>query len=79
MTVTELLTLMALMQCHTMAVDIPERRETVVQTVCVKTEITPIKEEPKPIVKPAAKKKAGVKCKRKYYWKNKRKYWRCVR
>lgn len=77
MTVTELLTLMALMQCHTMVVDIPERRETVVQTVCVKTEIIPLKEEEAPVVKPAVKKKA-TKCKRKYYWKNKRKYWRCV-
>jgi hypothetical protein len=46
--------------------------------VCVKVEVTPLKEEPKPVVKKATKKKV-TKCKRKYYWKNKRKKWRCVR
>lgn len=78
MTAAELILLMATMQCQTMVMDIPERRETVVQTMCVKTEIIPLKEEPKPVVKKAVKKKV-TKCKRKYYWKNKRKYWRCVR
>ncbi len=36
MTAEILLALMLTMKCHTMTVDIPERRETVVQTVCVK-------------------------------------------
>lgn len=80
MIAAELLLLMATMQCHTIAVDIPERRETVVQTVCVKTEVKPTPEVVKPVVKAPVKKKARVStCKRKYYWKKKRKYWRCVR
>ena len=78
MTAAELILLMATWQCHTMGVDIPERQETVVHTVCVKVEVTSLKEEPKPVVKPPPKKKV-TKCKRKYYWKNKRKRWRCVR
>ena len=78
MTVAQLLALMATMQCQSMVMDIPERRETVVQTVCVKIEISPLKEEKRPVVQLAPKKKV-TKCKRKYYWKKKRKYWRCVR
>jgi hypothetical protein len=78
MTPAELIILMATMQCHTMAVNVPERRETIVQTVCVKVEVTPLKEEPKPVVKLTPKKKV-TRCKRKYYWKNHRKRWRCVR
>lgn len=45
MTPEMLLALMLTMKCHTMKVDIPERRETVVQTVCVKVEpmqVTPV-------------------------------------
>jgi hypothetical protein len=80
MTAAELILLMATMQCHTMAVNIPERRETVVQTVCVKTEVVPLKDKPEPVVKVAPKvKKKVTRCKRKYYWKNHRKYWRCAR
>ena len=80
MTAAELILLMATMQCHTMSVNVPERRETVVQTVCVKTEVKPTPVVAKPVVKAPAKKKARVTgCKRKWYWKNKRKRWRCVR
>jgi hypothetical protein len=85
MTAAELLLLMATLQCHTLVVDVPERRESVVQTVCVKTEVVPLKPEvkpvvTKPVVKAPVKKKARVTgCKRKWYWKNKRKRWRCVR
>lgn len=87
MTVAELLALMATMHCQSMVMDIPERRETVVQTMCVRTEVIPLKEKAapvtveapkKPVVKATPKKKV-TRCKRKYYWKNHRKYWRCVR
>lgn len=78
MTPAQLLALMATMHCQSMVMDIPERRETVVQTVCVKVEVVPSKEEPKPVVKVTPKKKV-IRCKRKYYWKNHKKRWRCVR
>lgn len=87
MTAAELILLMATWNCHTMTVNVAERRETVVQTICVKIEVTPLKEETKPVaaeapkapvVKKATKKKV-TRCKRKYYWKKKHKYWRCVR
>jgi hypothetical protein len=79
MTWAQLLALMATMQCHSMVVDIPERHETVVQTVCVK--VIPLKEETKPVAKakPQKKKRAVVKCKRKWYTKNGHRYWRCKR
>lgn len=59
MTPEALLALMLTMQCHTMTIDIPERRETVVHTVCIK--VQPMKAEPvaakkKPVVKKAKKK-----------------------
>jgi hypothetical protein len=62
MTGAQLLLLMATWQCHTLAVDIPERRETVVQTVCVKTEVKP------KAAAPAVKKKHVTKkpAKRRY-------------
>jgi len=75
MTAAELLLLMATMQCHTMSIDIPERRETVVQTVCVK--VTPLKEQVEPAPKSVFKKK--TKCKKRWYWRHHRKYWKCVR
>lgn len=87
MTAAELLLLAATMHCHTITVDITAERQTLAYTVCVKVEVLPSKEEAKPIVAEAPKapvvkkpvKKRVTKCKRKYYWKNHRKYWRCVR
>lgn len=62
MTPEMLLALMLTMKCHTMKVDIPERRETVVQTVCVK--VQPM--EPQAVKsKPVAKKAKPVKKKKK--------------
>lgn len=54
MTPELLMALMLTMQCHTLKVDIPERRETVVQTVCVKVQpIEPQAAKSKPVVKAA--------------------------
>lgn len=62
MTPEMLMALMLTMKCHTMKIDIPERRETVVQTVCVK--VQPM--EPQAVTsKPVAKKAKPVKKKKK--------------
>lgn len=64
MTPEMLMALMLTMKCHTMKIDIPERRETVVQTVCVKIE--PMKPEPAATkAKPVVKKKKVYKSKKK--------------
>lgn len=81
MTLAEFAVLMATLQCHTITVDVPAERQTLAYTVCVKVEIVPSPKEVKQVVTQprVVKKKATVKCKRRYYWKNHRKYWRCVR
>lgn len=68
MTAEMLLALMLTMNCHTFTVDIPERRETVVQTVCVKVQpIAPQAAKTKPVAKKAkpAKKKKRYRRRRK--------------
>jgi hypothetical protein len=84
-TLAQLLAMMATMECHTTSINIPERRETLAYTVCIKIEVKPpeaITESPplkeKPVVKKVTKKKV-TRCKRRYYWKNHHKRWRCVR
>ena len=82
-TLAQLLAMMATMECHTTSINIPERRETLAYTVCVKIEVQPappIVEKPKPVVKRVVtKRKARVGCRKRWYWKNHRKRWRCVR
>lgn len=81
MTPAALMAIMATLQCHTITVDVPTERQTIAYTVCVKVEVVPEPVEVvKPVVKkPVVKRKAGVGCKRRWYWKNHRKRWRCVR
>lgn len=70
MTAEMLMALMLTMKCHTLVVDIPERRETLAQTVCVRVQPvadTSVAEKKQPVVvkKKAKKKKYRKKRRRK--------------
>lgn len=67
MTAEMLMALMLTMKCHTLTVDIPERRETMAYTVCVR--VQPVAQAvpeaaPPPVVKKAVKKKKKYRKKR---------------
>ena len=67
MTAEMLLVLMATMTCHTMTVDIPERRETVAQTACVNA----VPDAPPKVTQANAKPRKATQAK-KYYPKKKK-------
>jgi hypothetical protein len=60
MTPEALLALMLTMRCHTLSIDIPERRETIAYTVCVRV----VDNSPPPVVKKPVKKKKKYKKRR---------------
>lgn len=47
MTPEMLMALMLTMKCHSLIVDIPERRETIAKTVCVR--VQPVESKPEPV------------------------------
>lgn len=76
MTPAQLIALMAMMQCHTMVVDVPERRETIVQTVCIKAQdqvTIPTPQATKPVATPKK-----VQCRKQWYFKKGHKRWRRI-